>query len=88
LVSDPFFLSFFLCYDYTGARVEKSGSLGTTYLPFAGYEVQGATVTKYIRIGNEVKKGSTGRRGDPSVACNLNPQTISIEVGKMDTGGS
>lgn len=35
-----------MSYDYTGIRVKKSGSGGTTYYPFTGYEVQGGQVTK------------------------------------------
>jgi RHS repeat-associated protein len=51
-----------MSFDYTGIRVKKSGSTGTTYFPFSGYEVQGSQVTKYIKLGNEIiasKKGST-----------------------------
>jgi RHS repeat-associated protein len=51
-----------MSYDYTGIRVKKSGSTGTTYFPFSGYEVQGSQVTKYIKMGNEIiasKKGSS-----------------------------
>jgi len=53
-----------MSYDYTGIRVKKSG-FGTTYFPFTGYEVQGTTVTKYIRIGNEIiasKEGTSTKR--------------------------
>jgi hypothetical protein len=49
-----------MLHDYTGTRVKKSASAGTTYLPFSGYEVTGTLVTKYIRVGNEslaAKKG-------------------------------
>jgi RHS repeat-associated protein len=54
-----------MTYDYTGIRIKKSGSSGTTYFPFTGYEVQGGTVTKFIRIGNEIiasKQGTTTKR--------------------------
>ena len=50
-----------MSYDYTGIRVKKSGSTGTTYFPFSDYEVQGDQVTKYIKLGNETiasKKGT------------------------------
>ncbi|MBI4528352.1 MAG: hypothetical protein HY695_31545, partial [Deltaproteobacteria bacterium] len=48
-------------YDYTGARVEKSGPLGTVLYPFKGYEISAGTISKYIKIGIEtyaLKKGS------------------------------
>lgn len=48
-------------YDYTGIRVKKSGSSGTTYFPFNGYEKAGTLITKYIKIGIETvaaKKGT------------------------------
>jgi len=53
-----------MTYDYTGIRIKKTGSSGTSYFPFTGYEVQGGTVTKYVRIGNEIiasKQGATKR---------------------------
>ncbi|MBI4488907.1 MAG: hypothetical protein HY694_07455 [Deltaproteobacteria bacterium] len=28
-----------MAYDYTGIRVKKTGSTGTTYFPFSGYEI-------------------------------------------------
>jgi RHS repeat-associated protein len=37
-------------YDYTGTRVKK----GATIYPFTGYEDRSGTITKYIRIGNEI----------------------------------
>jgi hypothetical protein len=41
-------------FDYTGIRVKKSPTAGTTCFPYTGYEVQGLTVTKYIKIGTEI----------------------------------
>ena len=49
-----------MVYDYTGTRVKKSGSSATTYFPFAGYEVTGSIVTKYIRVGNETLAAKKG----------------------------
>jgi len=49
-----------MLYDYTGTRVKKSGSAGTTYFPFAGYEVTGSIFTKFIRIGNETVAAKRG----------------------------
>lgn len=51
-------------YDYTGMRVRKTSGGLVTHFPFKGYEVDLAsgTVTKFIRIGNEMyasKKGAT-----------------------------
>jgi RHS repeat-associated protein len=43
-----------MSYDYTGIRVKKSGSSGTIYFPFTGYEVNGSAVTEYIRMGDEI----------------------------------
>ena len=42
-------------YDYTGIRLKKTTSSGTTLYPFSGYEIapDGVTITKYIRIGLE-----------------------------------
>jgi len=50
-------------YDYTGMRVEKDSSSGTTIFPFSGYEIgPGGISVKYIRIGieNIASKKSTG----------------------------
>jgi len=49
-----------MLYDHTGTRVKKSGRAGTTYFPFAGYEVTGTVVTKYIRVGNETLAAKKG----------------------------
>ncbi len=43
-----------MSYNYTGIRVKKSGTAGTTYFPSTGYEVQRLTVTRYIKIGTEI----------------------------------
>jgi len=54
-----------MTYDYTGTRIIKNGASGTTYFPFTGYEVQGGTVTKFVRIGNEIiasKQGTSTKR--------------------------
>jgi RHS repeat-associated protein len=41
-------------YDYTGMRVKKNGSGGTTFYPFAGVEIDpNGVMTKFIRIGTE-----------------------------------
>jgi RHS repeat-associated protein len=53
-----------MTYDYTGIRIKKSGSSGTTIFPFTGYEDQGGTITKYIRLGNDIiasKQGTNTR---------------------------
>ncbi|MBI4488710.1 MAG: hypothetical protein HY694_06460, partial [Deltaproteobacteria bacterium] len=55
--------SLVMAYDYTGIRVKKTGSSGTTLYPFSGYEISPTgTITKYLRIGieNVVSKKSTG----------------------------
>jgi RHS repeat-associated protein len=52
-------------YDYTGMRVEKITSMGTTLYPFSGYQIEPNGVTiKYLRIGieNIASKKSTGEK--------------------------
>jgi hypothetical protein len=57
--------SLIMAYDYTGIRVKKTGSTGTTYFPFSGYQIESnGVITKYFRIGieNVAAKKSTGEK--------------------------
>lgn len=47
-------------YDHTGTRIKKTASGSTTYFPFAGYEIEGSIVKKYIRVGNETLAAKIG----------------------------
>jgi RHS repeat-associated protein len=53
-------------YDYTGIRVKKSGPLGLTVYPFAGYEIgPDGTKTKYFKVGNEMLAAKQTPTADP-----------------------
>lgn len=77
-----------MTYDYTGIRIKKSGSSGTTYFPFTGYEDQGGTITKYIRLGNEIiasKQGASTKRfyhndhlGGVNIISDLNGNQVQL----------